>query len=286
LVQINVSQLLVSTIAANLQTFSQFELSMISPSGLPSGIGNLTTVGGILPQSMAYMKHQGMVVFLSVGSEDYITTVYLNGTVKDHFSTPLVLDNIAYDYSTKEVIVNAYDTTESKNWVIQWVPPSTVVRLVEVPGIVQVGISTYCPNGHIFFLTLQVDGSENALVRVDVENKKVLPSVMVPDAIEIIMWDYTTATMWAWVASENYAGELVQIDIESGKRVKTIVSYSWLSANGGTATFDVKTKVVYSSLINIQNGQQPTWVVVDTKTGKATTAATSNGFPVNLAIVQ
>lgn len=41
------------------------------------------------------------------------------------------------------------------------------------------------------------------------------------------MWDYTSAVMYSWVASENYAGELVVLDIETGKRLKTIVSFPW-----------------------------------------------------------
>lgn len=51
---------------------------------------------------------------------------------------------------------------------------------------------------------------------------------------EIIMWDYETATMWAWVATEDFAGQLITIDIDTGKRLKTVISYPNLSANGGT----------------------------------------------------
>lgn len=53
-----------------------------------------------------------------------------------------------------------------------------------------------------------------------------LDSIEVVDAIEILMWDYTTGTMYSWVASEDYAGELVVLDITTGKRIKTIISFA------------------------------------------------------------
>jgi len=158
-------------------------------------------------------------------------------------------------------------------------------RIVYVPGIVQVCISTYCPLSHIFYLTLELDDGGNSLVIVDVQNKTVMGSVEVADAIEILMWDYTEDVMYAWVASEQYAGELVTLDLKTGKRLSTIVQFPDLSANGGTAALDVKTKTVYSSLLNIADGANtPVWVVVEIASKNATTQPTDPGlgFPINL----
>jgi hypothetical protein len=55
---------------------------------------------------------------------------------------------------------------------------------------------------------------------------QVLSTVVVPDAIEILLWDYTQGMMFAWVASEKYAAELVVLDISTGKRLRTIVSFT------------------------------------------------------------
>jgi len=136
-----------------------------------------------------------------------------------------------------------------------------------------------------FFLTLELNDGGNSLVRVDVQNKNVMSNVEAPDAIEILMWDYTQNVMYAWVASEQYAGELVTLDVTTGKRLSTIVQYSVLSANGGTAALDVKTKTVYSSLVDITDGNNtPVWVVVDIASKNATTQPTDPalGFPINL----
>jgi hypothetical protein len=46
------------------------------------------------------------------------------------------------------------------------------------------------------------------------------------------------------------------------------VQFANLSANGGTAVMDMDAKVIYSSLLNIQNNNlAPVWVVVDMNTG-------------------
>lgn len=98
----------------------------------------------------------------------------------------------------------------------------------------QVGESTYCPNGHIFFLTIQnysVNSSNTLsryvqrsidyaylIPRFDTKAGKYLDNVVLFDTVEILIWDYKSAVMYAWVADSNYAGVLVSIDITTGKR--------------------------------------------------------------------
>jgi len=109
------------------------------------------------------------------------------------------------------------------------------------------------------------------LIRIDTQQNQVLSKTVVNDSIEIILWDYTTATMYAWVASEEYAGELITLNITSGEREKTIVSFPNLSANGGSAVIDLKNRLVYSSLLDMtRSATKPVWVVVDLTTGAHT----------------
>lgn len=149
--------------------------------------GNLTTVGGILPETGAYVPNSGLV-FLSLEDtgKECVTSVNLQGKQVYHYCfANYVLgmvqaysshfkDNLAYDVNTKQIFINAYWVSQSKNYIMQLNPTTGILStVVQVPGIVQVGISTYCPNGHIFFLTLELDDGNTGLVRVDVKNKKV-----------------------------------------------------------------------------------------------------------------
>jgi len=123
---------------------------------------------------------------------------------------------------------------------------------------------------------------------VDTQNKKVLSSVVVPDGIEILLWDDMEGVLYAWVADETYAGVLVILDITTGKRVKTIVQFLNYSANGGTSLLIESSRLVYASLIDIANGDQlPVWVTVELTTGQSTSHLTDPnlGFPINLVTI-
>jgi len=161
-------------------------------------------------------------------------------------------------------------------------------KLLYVPGVVQVTISTYCPIGHIFFVTVQTSDGGNSLVRIDTQQKSVLDTVVVEDALLIMMWDYTASTMFVWVATETDAGVLGKLDLSTGKTAIVITKFSNLSGNGGATTLDIKTKLVYGSLLDITDGNSPVWVVIDTNTGNYTTIPTDPalGYPINFAIVQ
>jgi hypothetical protein len=59
--------------------------------------------------------------------------------------------------------------------------------------------------------------------RFDTKAGKYLDNVALDDSVEIILWDYKAAVMYAWIADENYAGVLVSIDITTGKRCDGLV---------------------------------------------------------------
>lgn len=50
----------------------------------------------------------------------------------------------------------------------------------------------------------------------------------------ILMWDYTTATMFAWVFTGDYPATLITLNLETGHRIKTIVNFRNLISVGGT----------------------------------------------------
>jgi len=277
--------------AANLETFNEFSFCNYSVNGQHTLITNLTTVGGVLPQTAAAIPNYGLF-FLSIGLDgfEYATIIKIGGTISFHKGfLNQVLTNAAYDQLTRQYFINSYDSILSENYLTELFPlDGTLTQLVKIPGIVQVDISAYSSKEHIFFLTLQNDDGGNSLIRVDTQNKKILSSVVVPDGIEILIWDDTEGVLYAWVADETYAGVLVILDITTGMRVKTIVEYLNYSANGGTSILFESHKIVYASLIDISNGDQlPVWVTVDLTTGKATAHPTdlNLGFPINLVTI-
>jgi len=278
--------------AANLDTMGDFTLNFYSSSGSPSKITSLANLGGILPQSSIYMPEIQSIAFLSLeeNGTELATIISSSGKITSQWKFDnLVLTNTAYDFRTKQFFVCAYIIESGTSFVGELTAKGEFQKTVQIQGIVQVDIATYCPIGHIFFLTNELDDGGNSLVRVDTQNKKVLSNVTVSDAIEILLWDYTDETMYAWVASEQYAGELVVLDINTGKRLSTIVSFENYSANGGTSSINISSKTVSASLLNIVGeANTPVWVVVDIPTKKATVTPThpSLGFPINLEFMQ
>jgi len=135
--------------------------------------------------------------------------------------------------------------------------------VVYIPGIVQVVINTYSESLNLFFLTLQVDGSNNNIVVVDVVKGSILSNVNVDPAIEILAFDDKRKVLYAWVATEDFAGELVSVDYMTGIVIESFVSSVDLSANGGVALVDPSTNTIYSSLLQYMNEDDPYWTIVD-----------------------
>lgn len=70
------------------------------------------------------------------------------------------------------------------------------VNVVNVPGIVNVGVSAYSQRDHLFFLTQQTDSSsENSLIVVDMAARKVRTIVNVPQSIEVFVYDDSRAAL-------------------------------------------------------------------------------------------
>jgi hypothetical protein len=279
-------------VAADLNTFEDFSYCSFTVDGTATKITNLTTVGGILPDTAAAVPNSGLL-FLSIGNEgnEFATIINMKGNVTFHESyRDAVLTNAAYDTQTKQFFINSYNSTVSTNYLAElYTNTGQLVQLLKISGIVQVDISSYSSSQHIFYLTLQTpDGAGNALIQVDTQAKKLLSTVVVEDAIEILLWDDTSQLLYAWVADETYAGVLVILDLQTGKRAKTIVQFDNFSANGGTAVIDESAKMIYASLVDISNGDlEPVWATVDLTTGKSTTKHTdpSIGFPINIVLI-
>jgi len=280
--------------ASSLDSVDSFSLNWFSKAGQPTFISNLTTVGGILPETMIYIPATSAspksIIFLGFSTPDAqnITQISLDDShvIARWMYTVKLITNIAYDYSTQQIFVTAFDQNLQRDFLYELDSTSgQEIPLLDINGTVQVAMSTYCPIGHIFFVAL-INSNDlgYSIGKIDTQTKT-MSRVAVNDTLEIILWDYTSAIMFALVADDD-GSMLVTIDITSGNRTKIIAAFPKFSGTGGAATLDVKTKIVYASLLDISKNETPVWVLIDTTTGNNNVIPTdpNKGFPIGLAI--
>lgn len=224
-----------------------------------------SSLGGILPDAIAVLPNN-IAVITTVAAENCLVWFSLTTgkVLQQKCSNILVFDNLESFNST--LYFNAYNETLSKNFIYSTLAtPSAPYNVVlPVPGVVQVAISTASPS--LFFLTVQTGGGiGNALVTIDVATRRILYTVNVDPGIEILVWSAERQCLLAWVATETYAAQLVQLDYTTGRVVRSWVSSVTLSANGGSSV--VVGDVVYASLLQYQNGNAPWWTVTNLTSG-------------------
>jgi len=238
----------------------------------------------------AFVAHLNAIVFLTVVAKSSAVIVNTKGQVLGNYSyANIVLTNIEYDISLQAIYMVGYVPTERRNYLWQLFENGTVTKIVPLPGIVQLSLSTYCQKSHTFFATVQTNGpSLNGLIKIDTQGKKVSPVIELADGVEMLFWDYDVAVMYGLVATETQAALLVTIDIDNGKRNSTIVGFNNLSSNpnaGAGAAFNIKSKVITGSFIDIsQSSLQPYWVTLNTQTGKVTSAVYNYGYAINVLV--
>lgn len=273
--------------AASLDTMNDFALMSFDGNGKTKMITNLTTVGGILPMESAYIAHLDAVAFVSIGSGSFVTLVRSDGKMLGHWAfNSVVLTNIEYDIPLKLIYLTGYVPAEKQNYLWQLQEDGTLTKVLPLPGIVQIGKSTYCQKGHEFFATIRTDeGSGNALIIIHTQSKKVSKPIPLDDTVLMLFHDYPGDVMYAIFATRGQAAVLVEFDPHTGKRVKDIAAFSDLSANpgsGASAALNYKTKVITGAFVKIGGDLTPYWVTLDTQTGKTTSVEYPYGYPINL----
>ena len=92
-----------------------------------------------------------------------------------------------------------------------------------------------------------------SLVRVDLATGAVLTNVALEDDTNIIMWNEDNKTLMAWTENEAGIGELITVNVLTGKRVSLIASLPGMTPNGmsgAASAYDRATKTVFGVLIN------------------------------------
>lgn len=107
----------------------------------------------------------------------------------------------------------------------------------------------------ILFLTARDDNTESgvSLVRVDLATGAVLTNVALEDDTNIIMWNEENKTLMTWTENESGVGELITVNVLTGKRLSLIASLPGMTPNGmsgAASAYDRATKTVFGILIN------------------------------------
>jgi hypothetical protein len=205
---------LIGVMTKNFDADQAPDLQLLSGIGAPTQVKEMANVGGILPGCIVHLPQQDAVILCSLGETlgGLISVVSTKtGELLNHWGYDKILvDNIAHDESTNTTWINGFDEDKQLNSIYKLELDGTLTSTVELPKmIVETGRSAYCQKGHVFFLTLRDDDVESgiALIRVDMQAKKLIGAkVPLQDDLTIIMWDSTTATMYAWFATETAPG--------------------------------------------------------------------------------
>jgi hypothetical protein len=244
------------------QAFAQ----IIPDTGRQTNIVQLpNSIGGLLLETFVALEKEGAII--TVADEECVLFFsLLNGkNLTTICSEVLVLDNIAVFNDTVWVV--GYNQTDSQNFLYS-VNRATggFQREMHLPGVIEVAESTF--SDRLFFLVTQSEGGAgNNLTVVDVVSRRIISNVRVTSGLEILVYSKNEGLL-AWVATEVFAGQLIVIDPNTGSTLRTIVSSVSLSANGGSAVYDSATRVLYSVLLQYQNGDAPVWTITNTVTGQ------------------
>lgn len=164
--------------------------------------------------------------------------------------------------------------------------------------IVDVGVSTYCAKGRIFFLTLRDDDTASGvdLVRVDLDGGRLLGRASFEEQPQAILWEQSAATLYAWIQRgppnrTKWGACLVPVDPESGRSGEPVACFDGMVASLASTpmALDPVERVVFSALITETHQPKvpnvPHWVSVDLKSGR-TTQTQPSAFVIGLSAWQ
>lgn len=254
-----------------------------SKDGSLSGtVGFGANLTGVLPECFAALPGGRAVMCVSVGAVECLQFFSsTNGTsnMQSWCSHELVIDNVGYDHSSNTLVFGAFNMTSQTNFVYSIShthPEAGPTVLLRVPGIVQVAINAISSSKHLLFLTLQIDGSDNNLLTIDLVKRSIVYNVTVQQGIESLFYDDVSQTLFVWCATEEWAAALYKLNYQTGEVLGDPLYTSLsLSSNEAALVYDTSTQTMYAQLFGLQNGNWPSWVTVNVSTRKSTVTPVS-----------
>ena len=305
-----------ATATNDLEATNRFNLTTVNPAnGDLTTLANLTTVGALFTGCFAHIASESAVLTTGFsGSSSLLSLVSVNahevGTTLGQFNWDGFLSsNVQFDTSSHKTWVTGFDASKQLNTIYElnvttWaLDPAVELKWNDAnntPMVVELGRSTFCPVGHVIFLTVRDDSADSgqALVRVDVNQRKLLSVVPLSDYVQMMMWDDRTATLYAWSAPdvpnqfEKTGAVLATVDPSTGARLRTIANFSAdkLSASafgGANSILDAGSNSICASLVNQSDSSSetgvPTFVAVELGSGNATFGTASGAVLIGLS---
>jgi len=220
-----------------------------------------------------------------LGNSVVIVEQLSDGKILGNWTFDQYLAAVEYDENTAQLFFIGMDQSFKNEVLLELnidTGELTTVQSFPPLGWIERGISTYCPNGHILFLVIRNSQNKYSIVRIDTQNKVILSNVLYQVEITDIVWDFSTATMYAWTGPGDFTHNLVTLDIQNGNVLSTISSVQPYVSHGGSA-YDMTKKVVYTSMLNATTFRMvPSWITVDITSGTTMQMELEDGFPVSL----
>lgn len=184
--------------------------------------------------------------------------------IKSFCAKDLVIDDLAFDTTTNQLLFNAFNQKAMKNYIynLDYRGNGTMTELFSLPGIVQGSINAYSSANHTFFLTVEDQSGGNRLLAADVSTRRLLSNIHLDVALEILVVDPSTNRFLAWCATSSVAGELVEMDPHTGA-FNVLVSFDVYSSNGGSSAAAPDGSGVYANLVTFGQSSNPFWVAVN-----------------------
>jgi len=278
---------------------TQFALVTLDASGEQSTVGNLTEVGGILPNAAGVDAQRGTYAFLTLCPPPHFGTcvyaVYVaNGTVawNVHLAKGEVGENTRVDAETGTVYMTVYtQSTKQTAFVAIDARTRAVTKLVDVgDDKVNVAVSAYNRKARTLYVTVGLENQR--LLALSAATKSVTHNVTVANNVyvESMYYDDVGGKLYAWFATSSASGVLGVVEPSTGAVTPLFTAGTKYTANGGTMA--VRHSVAYNFLLEMGEGGSltPSWLVIDVSGNKgklksATTLA-ANQYPINFQFLK
>jgi hypothetical protein len=241
-------------------------------------IGNITSVGGLIPACAATTNNSLVLASIGSGStyESLPQLSLATGRLQRllQFGDNFVPTNMVGEDG--QVWLNAYNLSDSRNRIYELVGGHLLSRYAFEPDVkVSVAMNALDASKRILYQTARDDNVNSTsgmqLVSADVVGGKLVAQTPLADYLELLVFDNEGGKLLAWLGVQSgttgpWKTCLAEIDTATGKTGRSVACTTAYSANGGVTI--AKGGMVYSSLLTNSQPQTPVWVTVDVKSGK------------------
>jgi len=237
-----------------------------------------TRAGSVVPGTIVGLPG-GTAAFIAINAnlQSCVALVSTDsGALMGSYCPELFLDTLSYDARARMLVFSALDKQKSSRGVytLDFTDPSQMspkLVLDSLPGVVEVTKSAFDAASSTLYLVLTEAMTGNRVLAVDVAAAKILSDADVHALdLQVLVLAEREAKLYAWAASAESPGALVEVDPATGV-ARSLGNYSSVSCNGGSAAIlagegggGSGEVLLYSAMLKAPFGDmREAWVVFD-----------------------